>query len=322
MKLSEYIVSKKEILLRISEEQIFERYLGEPVNLTGLFKNSNRDDKTAGCSFFIRDSDNRLIFHDHSRMQYDCFDFVMEKYRCSFYEALKIISYDFGLTKDEVKKVEYVNKTVKKVEGIRLKIKRKLFSKQELAYWSIGGLQIQPNDLITSKIYSIEAFWELLNGSVVLTKGLTHVYAYHWNNYNYQLYFPLKQKGYRRFINPPGIKWGDEELLPQIGNHLVITKSKKDSFYLRMFGINSIFVINEKIVLPEELMIDLKIRFNTIATLFDNDRTGKHLTYLYKKKYETIALIVPEGKDFSGYLNIVGKDYIVDVIKHFKTEFL
>ena len=323
MRLNEYIYDKKEILKRVSEEQIFERYLGEEVDLKRTYKNTNRVDKHGGCTFFIRDIDHRLIFHDHGKYQYDCFDFVQEKFRVGFYDTLRIIAYDFGLSDQKIEKKEYISKTVKKNRN-SIKIKRKLFSKSDLELWSIGGLVLDHNDLQNSKIYSIEAFWETIGENTNLYNGLRNSFAYHFHGYNYQLYFPLKSKGYRRFINPSGIKWGDLEFLPNTGDHLIITKSKKDSFYLRLFGLNSIFIINEAITISEEVMENLQKRFLLIITLFDNDKTGKIATLRYRERFNTIPFLIPEGegKDFAEYLSNKGKDYIVEVIEYFKDEFL
>ena len=325
MKFSEYDFDKTKILQQVSEEQIFEKYLGEPVSLKKLYKNTNRDDEHPGCTFFIRDKDNRLIFNDHARRMYDCFDFVQEKYRTTFFNALKIIAHDFNLTTENVDRKEYINKKVKIEQKDRLKIKRKLFTKEELKLWSIGDLSIDHNLLQANKIYSIEAFWEVIDEKVYAYTKLKNVFAYHWYEYNYQIYFPLKPKGYRRFINPIGIKWGDLEFLPKTGDHLVITKSKKDAFYLRLFGVNTIFIINEKITIPTELMVQLQDRFeNNIFTLFDNDYTGKVATLRYRNLYQTTPLMIPEGegKDFSDYLDKHKYQYITDVVEHFKTEFL
>ena len=70
-------------------------YLGIPVK-KGLFISPLRDDKHKTCSYFRGKSGN-LYFKDFATNQ--CLSFenvVMEKYNCTYHEALNIIARDFG----------------------------------------------------------------------------------------------------------------------------------------------------------------------------------------------------------------------------------
>lgn len=328
MKLIQFELTKDYILSKLSEYTIFEKYLEiSNIDLRKQYINILRNDDNANCSFFIRDTDNRLIFNDFAWRQFDCFDVVKQKYRVSFPKALEIIANDFNLLKGVVSAPES-KVTLQSRAKYSIRIKRKKFSRTDLEFWNIGGLQIDHNILQKNKIYSIECLWEFVDNDQRFYDNLKCTFAYHFlpdDGYNYQIYMPLKSKEHRRFINPSGIKFGDIEFLDTREEYVVITKSKKDAFYLRLFGINSCFIINEKIK-PEDIvphLVDI-MGFSTVFTLFDNDWTGLRQSVKYKQAYNTIPLIVDpkQGKDFTDLLKKEGKQYIFDYIEHLKQHLL
>ena len=90
-------------------------YLGVPVQ-KGLFKSPLRNDNHVTCSFFRGKSGN-LYFKDFADGK--CLTFegvVMEKYNCTYHEALRIIAKDFGLTSDAPVKKQVI-KVQPKFEG-------------------------------------------------------------------------------------------------------------------------------------------------------------------------------------------------------------
>jgi hypothetical protein len=98
MKLIRFELTKDYILSKISEEAIFCEYLEiKSVDFNKHYINVLRQDDIPKCSFFVRDSDNRLIFNDFAWRQFDCFDVVKQKYNVSFFRALEIVAERFNL---------------------------------------------------------------------------------------------------------------------------------------------------------------------------------------------------------------------------------
>lgn len=321
MKIELVKLTKDVVLKYVRQEQIFERYLGFYPRLREQYRNPLRKDDDPDCSFYYREGTNKLIFHDFAwGMQWDCFDVVQFLYNVNFPKALEKVAHDFGLFDS---KIEFVKQLPppplpKSKMGITLEIKRKPYTYNELMFWNIGGLVIDEKMLKARKIYSISHLWEHTpTGETRLYSGLYMTFAYHWEEQIFQIYSPRKkrEKGERRFINPFRVKYGDLEFLDLNANHVVITKSKKDAFYLSLFGINVFFVINESIMLDEHTIKLIK-GFPIAFTLFDNDRSGLHRAWMFRKEYGTIPLYYEEqdGKDTTDVINMKGKQYMIDMI--------
>ena len=155
--------------------------------------------------------------------------------------------------------------------------------------------------------------------------NLKMVFAYVENNKINQLYFP-NNKGTNRLrfrtasrMKLGGLSWA---LPPNECDYIVITKSKKDSFFLKMLGVNCCYVVSESIILTEEVF--KKLNYKKVFTLFDNDYPGKRLSVQYKHIHKTIPLLFPKDmkKDvsdnlfFSGYTKI--KELVDNTFKFLK----
>jgi hypothetical protein len=91
---------KNFILSKITEEQIFSKYLCE-VEFGTLVRNPMRNDRKPTASFFI-DNAGRIIFKDWNGFFYgDCFEVVKRKFNLGFWETLKKIGEDFNLIKNK-----------------------------------------------------------------------------------------------------------------------------------------------------------------------------------------------------------------------------
>ena len=77
-------ITKEFILSKISQEAIFEFYLGIPVK-KGLFCSPSciRVDKKPTCSFYKSGKGN-LTYKDFAGPTFNCIDVVMHLYNCSF----------------------------------------------------------------------------------------------------------------------------------------------------------------------------------------------------------------------------------------------
>lgn len=320
-------LNKNTILKYISQEQIFEKYLGFIPDLKLLYKNPLRTDKTPGCSFYYRENSNKLIFHDFAwGVHWDCFDVVQYSYNCNFPKALEKIADDFNikqtgvqLTKRDISKLPPIPKQHNKLEIKR----KKIFHPKELEYWNIGGLNVTEKDLLDNRIFSISHLWEHTNKGVNYYHNLFMTFAFQYGQETFQIYSPLKKKEQRRFINSQGFKIGDLKRLDPKADYVVITKSRKDSFFLRMLGVNACFIINERVYLTLEVQ-NLLDKYPVKFTLFDNDKTGKAASARFRRDYDTVPLFYDkqsDGKDTYDTLKRKGKDYMYEQIAYYKMYF-
>lgn len=319
MLVEDFTFTKEDLFKLVSQEAIMNYYLGQYNIYVGndRYNNPFRNDRNGDCVFFY--SNGKLYFHDYAENCYDIFDIVIRKKRLkNFGQALRHIQKDVpnilaGNIDDSHVKVDITKTQKVSRDKKNIRIKRKKFDKYELRFWNIGGLTVNPEELEANKIYSLECFW--INDSIY--SSLFMNYAYHYGGYKYQIYRPNKPKG-KKFISVPCLI-GDEEFLPPTATHLVITKSKKDAFFLRKLGVNAIHVLSESILISDEKMKEYYERFEVVFTLFDNDSTGIKASKKYKKAFGTIALWYPREvthklKDTYDNLKHYGYQYMLDLI--------
>lgn len=317
-------LTKEFILSRITEEDIFLKYLNIYPNLTQRFRNPLRDDAHADCVFY-RDGRGVLKFKDFAyRINVDCFNVVMIVWQVNYGHALKKIAEDFKLYEKDIdfsvvaNWKEVTEKAAKKLSIIQ--VKRKEFTKEELEWWREQG--IHKNILSLYKVSSLQLVW--LNGDVIYSYSRKDPgYVYHFgSDYNYKIYYPFRQS-YRFLQNISKTTLQGWEQLPEEGRFLVITKSMKDVMCLYTYNIPAVAPTSETILISEELFSKLSDRFFYIFTLFDRDKAGTHMTWLMRKKYNTIPLIFDkeEPKDFTDNFKKYGTSYMSELIEEIKEQY-
>jgi hypothetical protein len=271
-------LTKDEILKRVSEADLFKKYLNRDPSKKKRVTNPLRQDESPGCAFYTNDN-NRLMFHDFALGQsWDCFGVVMEKYNLGFYDALKRINKDFSLRLNTINPVPEKYKSLfqvkKKKESSDLlyQIVVDDWDKDNLAYWKRFG--IDKATLIAHSVYPVKY--------VYINKKL------HWRSteknpiYGY-VYPSGRLKCYRPLSPEPTNKWTgnatSEDIncyskLPFLGKHLIITKSMKDALVAIKLGFIAIAPQGENNSLQTPKYQSLRHTFDKIVVLYDNDDPG------------------------------------------------
>lgn len=307
-------LSKSNVLSRISEEQIFEKYLGISVDTGVTYANPLRLDKRPGCRFYYNNQ-GRLKFKDFSKgYNWDCFNIVQYKYNVSFIDALRIIVRDFNIKEVEISNPNKFTPVLKIRPDIKVAIRT--FNQQDIDFW--GAIYLSAYDLKEAEIYACKAIW--INGNYFRCKIDDPCYCYYFGNELYKLYFPKRE--YNRFFQ--NLLEEDNFLqnyhkLPEIGDHLIITKSYKDCRAMSKFGINAVAPLSEnpRVILTEEQYKELNERFQgNIYSLFDNDVIGRKAMIKLKNEFNIPSLIFPftMKKDFTDNLKHYGFDTMKDII--------
>lgn len=326
-------LNREFILSRISEEDIFLKYLNIYPNLTDWFRNPLRTDDKPDCKFY-RDSRGVLKFHDFAyKLNIDCFNLVqlVEPNVNNYGQALEKIAEDFKLYEKDIDYSvvqnwqEIIKKAAKSLSSIR--IKRKDFTKDELKWWAEQGIHKETLDLY--KIFSLQLLW--LNNSIVYTyRKQDPGFVQHFKGYEYKAYFPFRER-YRFLQNIDSRTLQGYDQLPDQGDFLIITKSNKDVMALYEFGIPAVAPLSESVLISEEIFEELSNRFFKIFTLFDRDRAGMWLSQQMRKKYNTIPLLFEsetifrdkkEPKDFTDHYKSFGLQYCLDLIQECKEIYL
>lgn len=313
-------ITKEFLLSKNSEETYMSYYLGVPVK-KGLFRSPLRADNHNTCSFFRGRSGN-LYFKDFATGQ--CLTFegvVMEKYHCTYPNALKIIAKDFGyIQSSEVKKQEI--KIQPKFEGEKetfIQVEIKDFSESELKWWNSFGVTKQTLDKY--KVYSIKTVF--LNGNIY-AQSTQHspIYGYYFgkkeNIEQWRIYMP-KRKEFRFIGNVSTKTIQGYKQLPDNGKLLVITKSMKDTMLLSSLGIPAVAPNSETQFVSEKLLDEFRERFKNIVLLYDSDLTGVRFMNKIRKQYrDLIVCMIPrkyEAKDISDFYQKYGRSQTISLIK-------
>jgi len=314
-------VNREYILKRITEEDIFERYLGIRPQFNTEFTNPLREDKSPGCVFYINQY-GRIKFKDYSwGFNWDCFNVVEYLYKINFSEALKRVAIDFGLTDGHISDPS-LNRREAKKDKLELRIKRRDFNLDDYNFWT-RQYGFTESDLREASIYPIEYAWFVRNGQLELIyayKPGDPGYGYHFGGYDYKLYFPYKQKPGRFIQNRGDIIQGLDKL-PSTGGHiLIITKSYKDvvciNKYCKHLGCYGIAPMSENKLIPFSLYHTLALKYDYIFVLMDFDRTGIRVAQEYRTKFGLKTLFF--GLDFKGGKFIKSNNSIKDFSDHIK----
>lgn len=276
-------LNKSYILSNVSQEQIFEYYLGIKIE-TGTVLNSpptiRHGDKNASFSFYYN-SNGKLRAQDHAGYFHgDCLDAVAHILRLnaedkkSFNVILDQIARDFRLHKYKGKDVISTGDTsdyrevVKTPRGkVLLQFQPRVWTKDDAKFWLAGN--INKRLLEIGRVYPCNYIW--INNNLKYNYYPNDpAYAYYFGPNDIKFYFP-NRKDYR-FITNTSYLQGIDLLEPdQFG---VITKSYKDVLALKSFGIQAVAP-------PSETHMLTRLEWNKINyicehwfSLMDFDRTG------------------------------------------------
>lgn len=314
-------ITKEFLLSKNSEETYMAYYLGVPIK-KGLFRSPLRNDQHNTCSFFRGRSGN-LYFKDFATGQ--CLTFegvVMEKYNCTYHNALKIIATDFGYIQSSVKRESKKVEIQPKFEGDKetfIQVEIKDFSESELKWWNSFG--ISESTLKKYKVFSIKTVF--LNGNIY-AKSTQHspIYGYYFGKKGeieqWRIYFP-KRKEFRFIGNVSTKTIQGYKQLPEKGKLVVITKSMKDCMLLSSLGIPSVAPNSETQFLEEKPLNELRNRFDHLVLLYDSDLTGvRFMNKLRKQHSDLIVCMIPrkyEAKDISDFYQKYGRSKTIELIK-------
>lgn len=312
-------LTKTNILLRVSELDIFRHYCKTFYKAGENFKSELRKDTNASCR--IDNYKGSIIFKDFSsKGSLSCFGYVMEKYRVTYFEALNIINQDFSLNLDSCitinKPIELAiinNEQYNKIYtgNADIRVKYTDWKEQHIDY--IEKHKLDVSRVSTHfKVNPISHFW--LKHQQITAKPLAFAYYFgeHNNQYKYKIYQPHQIKGkWYHNLNENIIQGWNQ--LPDKGELLVISKAYKDVWCLDNFGISAIAPVSEVIGIPEYIINELTQRFKRIVCFYDGDYAGIQSMNRLRKKYNLEWYFIPRKlgiKDFADYCKLNSVDKI------------
>ncbi len=268
---AEYI-SHTDLLNYINQEEVMFQYLGIYPDLYKKFKSPFRTDSQPGCRFEWRNG--MLCFVDNTafngRLYWNIFHVVMYQKSCDFQQACRYIA-------------EGRYSPVKSIPIEKPKLEIKFTYKP----WGENLFGLSNEILLSEHVYLVEDYWAHRNywRKNFLHKSLCIAYYFPKTNH-VKLYFP-EEKEDRWYSNCSNQDIYGLDSLADYGDLLIISKSQKDRLALKYDYSyeNVIAVQNEGCYIPNDIMAELKQRFERIVIVFDNDLTGYEQAQKLSEKY-------------------------------------
>jgi len=324
-------IDKEYILSRVSQEEIFEYYLGVEVQTSKHIRSPLREDKHPTCNFSYHGG--KLYFMDWALFNSpkDCFNIVMYMYDLDFWDALDKIASDFNLIeKDEDPQLNF------KFEASQsdpddsstptlIEVKKQDFTKTDIDY--LTQYEITRETCNKFKIFSLKQIW-LNRDRIYFYNSDDPALGYYFGTKNgvqmWKIYF-YKRARFRFLCNtnrPQGYAQ-----LPDKGEYCVITKSLKDVMSLYEFDINAIAPQSESVLPKRNLIKEIKRKFEQVVSLYDFDRTGVSTASRLYDEYSIYPLFLTNGrfgtkdygaKDFSDYVANNSSEKVEELINQAK----
>ena len=278
---------------------VFEYYLnteklqGQRVRIKSVW---NTDERTPSMYLFVHNKQKEYYFKDFSSGNYgNKIDLVMLLYNIDYYQAINKIINDFkGEPKFEsINQIEETKFEIKEIEF------RSLNSK-DILFWN--QFNIDKNLLIEYNIKPIFTLSIQKNRLIKIANDYMYAYSDLSNNV-YKIYQPFNKEF--KFFNIKSYISGIENL--KYTDNLIICSSLKDCLSLKsLYNFDVIAPESETTIIKEYIINNLKEKYKTILTLFDNDNPGNMCKKKYYNLYNIDGIILPLAKDISDSIKIHG----------------
>lgn len=294
-------ISREDILAKISEKDIFEKYMGESISIGKKYRNPFRNDKTPGCYFKVSSSSGRLLFYDHAtdKVYYDCFDFAHFRTGLSGTELYNHIYYDLRLELRANVIFTESKPTIKEKTTIKTLLTK--FNDFDYKYWE--QYNITPSILNffnvrkCAKTWINDYFWKASTEN-------NPIYRYRQKD-KIKLYRPLERNKENKFRNnyEGGILDGWLQL-PYCGDTVFIQKALKDVMAMYSLGYSAVGVRSETTMISKNSLELLKSRFKNVIPYMDKDEAGLKMLEKYEKEFGLKGIHHPldKPKDASDWI--------------------
>ncbi len=315
-------LSKENILTRSSSYEILSHFLkpyanGKPLQKGKHISSPFTVDKTPSCNIFPKGND--WFWKDFSSGKGgDCFDLVAELHnldtKSDFPQILEIINQELSLglgNGEAVTLPERVQVQAPKVvapENKPFEINTKDWEESELAYWEKGNVS---KDLLQKYHVSVLSSYSSVSNAgkpYTFDNEWQPIFCYHIAKNCKKIYKPHTLDKRFKFqwlgIKPKEYIFGLEQLPPK-GKVCFIAAGEKDTLTTVSNGFPAICLNSESAIPSKELLEDLRKRFQIVASLYDNDKTGRTQASKHEEEFGLVNIQLPDfnGKDVFDYVS-------------------
>ena len=306
-------VDLETILNSVRELDILSYYLGIS-NVPCIIKSPLRLDRHPSFGIYSRDG-KRIYYHDFAtKDRGSIFQLLMKLWNVDYNEMLQQIDKDLpkipscknniSITKTTLNNNS--SKTYNKDTNLECKVRP--WKNYDFEYWEQYG--ISEKWLKFGDIYPISHLILTKNGNKFSIPAEKYAYAYverKDGNISLKIYQPYSTN-FKWSNKHDGSVWDLWTKLPEKGEHLIITSSRKDALCIwENTGIPAISLQAESYLPKQHVVQQLKDRFKYIYVLYDNDfqsdeNHGRILGEMMANEFNLIQIEIPikyKSKDAS-----------------------
>lgn len=313
----------------VSDFEILRYYLG--VTTIPIVINSPlREDKNPSFSLFTLNKQDVLVKDFATGYHDTLIGFLCLLWKVSYEECLVKIYQDIDNIKKETNKVLKISQSTSNINlKASIQVKVREWQSYDLEYWESYGISL--NWLKFGKIYPISHIFITKNKVTNVFAADKYSYAYvefKDQKYSFKVYQPFNKR-YKWFSGHDHSVWDLWNQLPQTGDNLIITSSRKDALSIwENSGIPSCSLQAESYWPKPQVIQELKSRFKKIFILYDNDFTkevnhGRLYGTAIAKQFSLIQIELPlslGAKDSSDLCKLHGRKIlhqtILNLIQH------
>ena len=310
-------LTKEDVLKKISEYDIFVKYMGFKPVLGNLYSSPLREDKDPSFGLFKSNKTGSILFKDLGTGECgDCF-----KLACLLeHKTPKEIYGD--LINDNSQKL--IKKSqgpipVKQYDSIDIVVDDIPFTVEGLAFWNDFGITEDTLNLYNVK--QIKRFWS--NGFEYWTSSKSKPMFSYFVYDKVKIYRPF-YKRLRFYSNCTNIDIQGLQQLDYTKDTVFITKSMKDLMLLHELGYTAVAPNGEGHTIPDKLLSHLRKKFKKVIILYDRDLPGlKAAKKLWGSNRDFDFMFTPRQteKDLSDYYKRFGKSKTLQLISdHVKND--
>lgn len=315
--LKDYDLTSANVLKMIDEYSLWRYYCPNYNGTSKKFSSELRSDSNPSCS--IKQLSSGFRYKDFGTGEtFGIFNYIQRKYSCNFNEALNIINTDFRLNLGYGKPKESVQpsmgffglpdqlpeKKEKKKSAIKVKVRN--WNQKDKTFW-FDKYYIDSKLLKKYHVYPLSHY--CINDNWFYKPEFC--YGYYCQDEEWKIYQPF-DKEHKFYNNISEDFYCGYQQLPKEGDKLIITSSRKDVLCWALFGYNAISPQSEIQIIKEDLLYELKQRFDKVYLNFDQDICGQRESEKYP---DLIKIFTPEYKDLSDTLEYKRYEYTKELIK-------
>lgn len=307
-----------DILNKVSEADILNYYLGISA-LPILINSPFRQDKNPSVSVFLN-RNNNIIFKDFgTHKSYNLWSFFEEYWNCTYEEVIEKINNDvqkMGVNTSKIKITrckQYVHNSSK------IEVTIREWKDYDLQYWESYGISLEW--LKFGRIFPISHIF--INNNRFPAEKYAYVYIEKKDgNITLKIYQPFSER-MKWLSKHDSSVWDLWDRLPEKGNKLIITSSRKDALCVwSNTEIPAVSLQGEGYIPKEHVVQQLKDRFEVVYVLYDNDfnsdiNNGRLFGKSLADKFGLKQIEIPiewQCKDTSDLCFNWGRDVVKQVI--------